>query len=412
MIVPPTVVADLKISFTRFAPIALFTMLFPLDAMLYVVSSVYGVNKVPMGALAGAAGFLLIARYLLFYRYQRYFAAIALVMAAAVATASGSRYYDLSWVPLFGWYLAMFTIGYGLGGSESLKNSPASWLIIAATVLCALVTIYAMIGHIPPTPEPDERFNYLRPAMSLMVAGILSMYLAKMFAVRLALYLVIAVALAMLTSRTFFFVWATLPAIAVFSEFVAGRSFRRKFLALFVGPLLLTISAAFLFLFVLPMFQDSLAARMLPSINLENGQVVSDDNSIRVRYSLFLEGIGQIADNPISGYYKGYLDYGIEGSYIHNILSYWHQFGVVPFAALLLLIVHVFFQLLRSNAQFVRCGMTLFIASVGTMVLSRSYVSTELFFVLGYGLTAAVRDSHPSHKANRDALLASGTVTS
>jgi len=62
-----------------------------------------------------------------------------------------------------------------------------------------------------------------------------------------------------------------------------------------------------------------------------------EDTSIDAREDLGQLGWNDISNNPIFGRFGGQRNVGTWHDYMHNILSYWRQFGLVPFAMLLFL---------------------------------------------------------------------------
>ena len=62
-----------------------------------------------------------------------------------------------------------------------------------------------------------------------------------------------------------------------------------------------------------------------------------DDSSIEVRKDLSQTGWNDISNSPILGRFGGQRQLGSWNNYMHNVLSYWRQFGIIPFASLMFL---------------------------------------------------------------------------
>ena len=70
------------------------------------------------------------------------------------------------------------------------------------------------------------------------------------------------------------------------------------------------------------------------------------DSSYLSRTVQFVEGFKDIATHPISGKFGGQIDsFGFIGYYMHNILSYWRQFGLLAFLLLLIFTLYLPFKL-------------------------------------------------------------------
>lgn len=115
-----------------------------------------------------------------------------------------------------------------------------------------------------------------------------------------------------------------------------------------------------------------------------------DDGSLLLRQQQADFGYSAIASHWLLGDYAGQVDYfGSFGNYIHNLISYWQQFGIVPFLGIVLMIamcVKLWWQLFRlpyaSRRQFQAFHIILPFV-VFEVVLSRSYTFSYLWLALG-----------------------------
>jgi len=114
------------------------------------------------------------------------------------------------------------------------------------------------------------------------------------------------------------------------------------------------------------------------------------DGSLQERIVQFQKGIDVLREKPVFGeFLYEYRLFGNMGSYVHNILSYWLEYGLINF---LLIFVPYFVYLVKSYRYFRRYGDKmlegLFFSGVYvtlTLVLSRSYIF--MTFWIHYALT-------------------------
>ena len=79
---------------------------------------------------------------------------------------------------------------------------------------------------------------------------------------------------------------------------------------------------------------------------------ISDDGSFVDRVDQLSVGLSHIYNNPIFGDYGGTVrDFGFVGAYIHNVMSYWQQFGAIVFLIFLYLIGNLFILCVKRMAS-------------------------------------------------------------
>lgn len=117
---------------------------------------------------------------------------------------------------------------------------------------------------------------------------------------------------------------------------------------------------------------------------------ISEDGSQQARNLLYEVGISRIKEAPLLGDYGGTIrDFGSIGSYIHNILSYWQVFGLIPFLA------SVYFFIIQTSIiaynsykyRKIRKNSTYFVLAIYLMlslITAKSYVWYTAWFILGY----------------------------
>ena len=122
-----------------------------------------------------------------------------------------------------------------------------------------------------------------------------------------------------------------------------------------------------------------------------------EDSSWNSRKELLSEGIKMIRKNWVWGDYAGQVRVtGSLGSYIHNYLSLWRQFGVFPFLAFLLLNLYCMSNCYRIYKYRSKKKITddiyitglffccLYFFLLGEVVFSRAYVSPYIWLAFGF----------------------------
>lgn len=70
------------------------------------------------------------------------------------------------------------------------------------------------------------------------------------------------------------------------------------------------------------------------------------DRSSQERGDIFLSGLNSIKENWFFGDYMGDVAYRMKpGKYIHNILSFWRQFGLIPFLLITFNLIYIYLKL-------------------------------------------------------------------
>ena len=410
-------------------PIVLLVAIFPIDSTWYVLSAVSGVPKLPIGFICFVLSLLLLLPREI--AANRHFAhsvlGILAVMAIGVLAAALSPNFDYQWVDLFSWYLASFALGTATARSTALSHPVARRLIIGTTSICALICAAVLWNGW------SNEFNYLRPASALTITGIFSLVLARLWFLRAAVFVGVLLALVALTSRTSLYLWLLVPVLGILiydGERVRLGSWWKTLAFKAVVAVALTAVNLVVLLPTLAYFGDpriapTIEAEMssdfgglsiaptvemdLPSdfgdpriappteaeLPFEGGvQFRTTDTSINARGYLLEKGWSQIVESPLFGGYKHYLSYGGEGGYIHSILSYWQQFGLVPFVALLVFlswIMALSFAIPSYPAGAI--SKLLILTTLIAAVAARSHTSTEIYLAAGFviGASRAIR---------------------
>ena len=119
-----------------------------------------------------------------------------------------------------------------------------------------------------------------------------------------------------------------------------------------------------------------------------------EDPSFLTRILLAKSGLDDIVDFTFRGRYGGQIEvFGYIGYYIHNILSYWRQFGLIPFILVIISSIYLPWRLIhRSSKGFLsgvsssyrRLLVVLFIYCVLSIILAKAFEWYFLWLYVGY----------------------------
>jgi O-antigen ligase len=217
---------------------------------------------------------------------------------------------------LVSWFIFFFA-GYLI--------SPRKWFLIALCG-CLLGMVFLVVINFDSSrmmfyakeqlSVKEGVAKYQGFARSFAVTAVLLLGFSRRIYSQAALIVISFVILYLLGARSEFYGF-------VFVVFAAGMvaMTRSSFL---VKMLFFSIVAAFLILFLLVQGTEY-SNRQLEVLKL------ADSSSVARRIELFQEGWLHVKNSPILGDYAGQLREGGFGSYIHNGLSAWRQFGMVGF---------------------------------------------------------------------------------
>jgi len=116
---------------------------------------------------------------------------------------------------------------------------------------------------------------------------------------------------------------------------------------------------------------------------------LEEDGSVQGRIIQYTVGWNDIINNPILGHYAGDVEaFGDGGNYIHGILSYWRQFGLIPFILICILVILTIRQFILSlifNGINERDVFFLFLSILFSLsvIFSRTYTSSTIYICIG-----------------------------
>lgn len=227
-----------------------------------------------------------------------------------------SQYNDLIWLIQFYWYAVNFIIGVAIiryHDFENKKNRINVFLFFLIALLSTLFFLYYKQGA-------KLDFNYLRIASGVFLSFLFFFFNFHHNTLKIATYIAGVIILWNIGSRSWFYVWTT----TIILFFFAKAGWGTKSLKVAV----LTILSLFA---ITKLIEENLPIDLADSRILHLIINPDSDTSLIARNVLLEQGIAQIEENWFLGYYNGFLEYSSSGGYIHNILSFWHQYGLIPF---------------------------------------------------------------------------------
>lgn len=123
---------------------------------------------------------------------------------------------------------------------------------------------------------------------------------------------------------------------------------------------------------------------------------VGEDNSVVGRMYQYSVGISNISENPFFGFYAGDVEhFGGGGNYIHGVLSYWRQFGVLPFIIIVFLSIFSLKVFITSGNLNERSGFFLFLSVIFvlTTFASRAYTYPAIYLSIGAAIVESYKQA-------------------
>ncbi len=222
--------------------------------------------------------------------------------------------------------LVMFFIGYFVQLNQTLYNVLFCLLLFSSALLLyyvlstGQVMFYAKVLAIDSTS--DSISTYQEFGRSALIASLILLSMTKQVGRYLFVYLVSIFVLFILGARSEF-------VGLCFSGFLVFLiKFRLSLLRVLQLSSIIILGA----IFISQVYEKLLGGRSIQLFNM------SKDVSWQGRKSLEQLGLNHIEENPILGYFAGYIiDGGATGAYVHSILSVWASFGLLPFVLYTLL---------------------------------------------------------------------------
>jgi len=113
------------------------------------------------------------------------------------------------------------------------------------------------------------------------------------------------------------------------------------------------------------------------------------DNSKKQRTVMLTDGLESIKKNWLTGTFLGEVEEheGIAGHYIHNFLSFYRQFGIIPFIVFCVIVILLYFKVLliylfRETDKYFEFLFLYFTFTLMEIIIARSYTSPYIWFAI------------------------------
>jgi hypothetical protein len=221
----------------------------------------------------------------------------------------------------------------------------------------------------------ESVYNYLAIGDSIGLLGLLAIGLVKRPSIRVTALVITAAALFFAYSRTSFFLFLF---CAIFALFIGGKHSHRFGIAAVVAIVLFVAIA-------IAGESDALQ----PTIERMTVLLFDPeaDASYAARKVIMAEGMAYLKENWMMGrFLDEWWREGAAGGYIHNWLSFWQEYGLVPFLASLILFGATGLALwkqLRNPAPIIGTAIALWVYAMLAIITSRGYSWPFLWLPLG-----------------------------
>lgn len=255
-----------------------------------------------------------------------------------------------------------------------------AFLLLAVTVLWGAYLGFKNSGYFYVyfvNYETSEQFNYhtLGDALAIVALMVLSPVQGSLFVSGL---LLTGFLLLLTYSRTsllaFLGVWAIR---GVLSWKLPARS---RLNHLFRAGMVASTAFLLLFLYVWFLGQESgqVALSRYQSI------VLLEDESVNTRIQLFSEFAKLVEKYGLLGRFMYEVQEEGRGMYVHSVLSYWLEYGLLTFLLILTILGLSFFKVVKSGHPASPLAFNLLVFVVLSVLFSRSYVWPYLWFAIGF----------------------------
>jgi len=282
------------------------------------------------------------------------------------------------------YYFIYFTIGLFF---ERFNNKGMFvilfWIFMVTNLIYHYDSHFFTISLDVVSEESKGIYLFMGDSFALWSILVLS-FLQKRPFITSCVYLLSIVFLFLFVSRTSLYVFVLLFPIIIY---LTKNSFK-YFLLIFLILSLIVYSYEFI---------DTLMAM---NSRMFAFQQINEDSSVISRSFLYKEGVSAIKNNWFLGDYAGQIKYGGIGSYIHNYLSLWRQFGLIPFiyfCVLMVFCLNKFYYILKkfqinvellSEEYFFIVGGVFCIIEI---IAARSYVTPYIWLFIGIALNPRLK---------------------
>jgi O-antigen ligase len=265
------------------------------------------------------------------------------------------------------------------------KTSGALWPVgIALTACVSTIGLGVSLGWsltaemqlLFQSQTGETLYNYLALGDSIALLGLLMMGLFNRPTFRLAVLVIAAVALFFAYSRTSFFLFLV---CSIFILFIGARNSQRFGLAALVA---IVVSVLIAVAGESDALQPAIERMTVLLFNREA------DESYVARKVIFSEGLEYLKENWVIGrFLDEWWREGVGGGYIHNWLSFWQAYGLVPFLASLYLFGAcglALWKQLPNPSRSTGTAISLWMYAILAIITSRAYTWPFLWLAFGF----------------------------
>lgn len=305
---------------------------------------------------------------------------LCLISTAASNNSGWLDYYNILL------YLVYFTIGYYLYYFYNVDNNETDKItrfICNVTILIPFLLFIFIISNTQSGTYildfAGEEVNYLRLAEGFAFLSFSAIVLAKKPSTVFAIITVSIISLFLINSRSALIVY--IIAVVLLHIYMKGL---KSILIIFVIVLLVREIISHI-PEVMAGIEESRVGRLFFKTEA--------DTSLEGRNELLEYGLGVISRNPITGEHNGHLKLG-EGMYVHNILSYWTQFGFFAFFVLCVLLIislkNIYENLKTSDKsdRVQRFAFMYLVYCIIGVIVSKAYVYNNIYLAVGLAAAA------------------------
>jgi len=197
--------------------------------------------------------------------------------------------------------------------------------VFISIIMLANAQLIKMLFH-PGNTEGASTYQQI--ARSIAIIGMLALAYVRSWAATFIIYILLIASLFFIGARSEF---AGTLALAPIVFLLSCKDIRARVILI---SLLILCGTIFLLVFAHQIPEWMSGSRQGGLLEL------SDDSSWLARQRLLEIGVQAIMDSPFFGDFAGEITHGGVGGYIHNILSAWRQYGIIPFLLFIGLLVY------------------------------------------------------------------------
>ena len=283
-------------------------------------------------------------------------------------------------------YLLLFVFGYFLFGllKTSLNSYKTFLLFLLMLFIFLVMNVYFLKGVL----IRGSGINPLRLAESFVFIAFLAYVNSENKKLQQLIFMISVFCLALVGSRAALFWFIFVFFVFLFIKY--GIIYCLKVSMVYV-LVVMGLMAAGVRLFLsnfIHIIDEIMKSKILKLL-----LIPEKDTSLEMRVELFIKGFERIKPNIIIGDFKGQLDYGDFGFYVHNFFSYWSQFGILVFilfvSLMIMGLVFLFknYKLVKQNSGY--CFIFIYLLyCVLLMLFAKSYVFVNIYIAFGLVLAA------------------------